>query len=132
MIICGSWGGMLLVWTKVYKLCLMWSSKDDLPVTWPYPLALQNLTGQGEGGSCNGNQPLHQETLLPHSTAAEARWWGTQKSKDKRGRGTCELPQDWWVNLSLHHSAKQLGICSVGGRVGVGDKDPGSRLEVKQ
>lgn len=49
MIICGSWGGVLLVWTEVYKLCLMWSSKDDLPVTWPYPLALQNVTGRGMG-----------------------------------------------------------------------------------
>lgn len=68
---------------------------------------------------CNGNQPLYQEMLLPHSTAAEAHWWEIQKSKDKRGRGTCELPQDRWANLSLHHSAKQLGICSVEGRVGV-------------
>lgn len=87
MITRGSRGRMLLVWTEVYKLCLMWSSKDDLPVTWPYPLALQNVT-VGGGGLCNGNQPLHQEMLLPRSIAAEAHWWGIQKSKDKRGRGT--------------------------------------------
>lgn len=106
----------------MYKLCLMRSSEDDLPVTWSYPLALQNVTVcvcVCRGELCSGNQSLHQEMLMPHSTAAEAHWWGIQKSKDKRGRDTCEPPQDRWANLSLHHSAKQLGICSMEGRVGV-------------
>jgi hypothetical protein len=61
------------------------------PVTQLPPLPLQSP--QSGGKAWSGSQPLHQEMLLPHSTAAEAHWcvWGggefVQRNKDKKGRG---------------------------------------------
>lgn len=76
-------------------------------------MALTLGTAESNSG-CQGNflvgTSLFTKKRYCH-IAQRLRHIGGGFRRAKRARGTCKLPQDWWANLSLHHSATQLGIC---------------------
>lgn len=63
------------------------------------------------GGLGSGNQPLHQEMLLPHSTQAEAHWWGFRGTRRREEEEpVTRLVTGGQIQVSTA-AAEQLGIC---------------------
>lgn len=95
----------------------------------PHPTTADSNRTVGAPG--RGNQPLHQEMPLPHSTEAEAQWWEVLRDKDRRGRAICDPPVcDQWADLRPHHCCQTNGHLLLG-RTGQGwgqGPEPGLQL----